>query len=799
MTNWPQPVEPVTEMAQRKRSGPEKASAAEKTGAATPASPPDRVVTTARQKLLLVAFGLALAVVVLFLAEGVLALVGLGERYRYEDPFVGFEPGSPLFVREERPGGDVYATAPNKLAFFNPQEFPAEKAPGTYRVFAVGGSTTAGRPYDDRVAFARWMERYLAAMDPSRRFEVVNAGAVSYASYRVVVLMQELVRYRPDLFVVYTGHNEFLEERTYSDLIHEDPRWRRLRFALGRLRTLTLAREGLRRLVRDEEKPSGTVLASEVEARLEVWTGLAAYHRDDELRRSIIEHFGFNLRQMARIARDHGVALVFVRPVSNLKDFSPFKSEPGAPDDENADVQFRLGQDALRRGDYDAAKRAFIRAKDLDVAPLRALEPISALVAEVAAESGAALVDLPAILEDDCAARYGHRILGNEYLLDHVHPDIAVHSLIAERVIDALARRGVVRPAAAWSSESWSHGRRREIYDREVGALDRRYYAYRDLNLAKVLGWAGKLAEAEPPLLRAAEVLDDEPDLFLNLGVLYQKTGRPEAALGELRRAVELAPGSPEAHFNLGVTYGLLGRTAPAVAALEEALRLAPGYVEARYDLGVMRRRQGDLEGALATLQEALRERPGAAEVHREIGLVYRRLGRFDDAVAALRRALEIAPDDAVARTDLGIAYGRQGRPEEAVAELERAAALDPGYAEAHYNLGVVLAQAGRMDEALAAYRRALEADPAHAEAHNNLGILLAGRGDLEAARRELERAVELRPAYAEAHLNLGVVYDQSGRPEAALAAVERAIELEPENERFRQARTFLLAARSHG
>ena len=27
--------------------------------------------------------------------------------------------------------------------------------------------------------------------------------------------MQELIRYEPDLFVICTGHNEFLEERTY--------------------------------------------------------------------------------------------------------------------------------------------------------------------------------------------------------------------------------------------------------------------------------------------------------------------------------------------------------------------------------------------------------------------------------------------------------------------------------------------------------------------------------------------------------------------------------------------------------
>ena len=48
---------------------------------------------------------------------------------------------------------------------------------------------------------------------------MINAGGISYASYRVAVVIKELARYEPDLFIIYTGHNEFLEERTYRTLI----------------------------------------------------------------------------------------------------------------------------------------------------------------------------------------------------------------------------------------------------------------------------------------------------------------------------------------------------------------------------------------------------------------------------------------------------------------------------------------------------------------------------------------------------------------------------------------------------
>ncbi|MCP4661311.1 MAG: tetratricopeptide repeat protein [bacterium] len=785
------------------------------------------IVTSARQKILLMLFGLALFVLLVALVEGLLAWFEVADPYLGDDPLVGFVPGHDLYARKTLPGGEeVYATHPAKLAFFNAQEFPVRKAAGTYRIFALGGSTTAGRPYDAAVAFPRWLERYLEAVDPGRRYEVVNAGAVSYASYRIVVLLRELLRYEPDLLVVYTGHNEFLEERSYSQIIHQHPALKRLRVRLGGFRITTLARQGWRKL-RPQE--SATTLPAEVTAKLDGWTGLDLYHRDDELRRSVFAHFEYNLRQIVAIARRYGVAVILVKPVANLKDFSPFKSEharelspqererfaalkaegrelveAGRPDAalerftlaleldaEVAELHYRIGRCHLAREDPAAARAAFVRAKDLDVAPLRAPERILELLTEIAGEYDVPLIDLPAILEALSRDRYGHGILGNEYLLDHVHPDLPVHSLIAERIIEVLIERGVVAP-----DPGWSEAKRQAIYDRAVAGLDRAYYAQRDLNLAKVLGWSGKLAEAEVPLRRAVEVLSDHPEAHLNLGIICQRSDRVEEAEHELRRALELDPRSAAAHFNLGVVLGQLGQPAAGVAALRRAIELRPDYVEAHYNLGALLVRQGSREAAISAFQRALELRPEAIAARVQLGLAYRLQGRWEEAAEAFRSALELAPDDATARTELGITYGLQGRFEEATRELEQAIAVEPLDAEAHYNLGVVSAQRGRSDAAIAAYERAVAADPGHARAHNNLGILYAGRGRLEEALRLLLRAVEIDPEYAEAYLNLGVVLDHLGRPEAAVESIRRALELDPENPRFHQALGSLYVAR---
>jgi hypothetical protein len=128
-----------------------------------------------------------------------------------EDPFVSFHRLSPLFAAD--PTGTRFETAEERLTAFCPQSFAAEKKPETLRIFCLGGSTVQGRPYSIQTSFTTWLELNLRAARTGADSEVINCGGISYASYRLVPIMRELLEYEPDLFIIYTGHNEFLEDR----------------------------------------------------------------------------------------------------------------------------------------------------------------------------------------------------------------------------------------------------------------------------------------------------------------------------------------------------------------------------------------------------------------------------------------------------------------------------------------------------------------------------------------------------------------------------------------------------------
>lgn len=664
--------------------------------------------TSLRRKLTLAA-----VVVCLFFAllEGVLAICGVETLSATDDPYVGFAPGFPLFEEQQQSTGQVVMqTTSAKLDYFNRQQFASPKPAGTYRVFCLGGSTTYGRPYDDATSFAGWLRELLPEVDRSQQWEVINAGGISYASYRVAAVMEELSQYQPDLFIVYTGHNEFLENRTYSELIADPPSQRKLVATLAKTRTFS----ALHRFLRPPPKLDGKrfELAGEVDAVLDHTVGPDSYHRDDELKDQIVEHFRFNLARMVQIARDADAEIVFVTPSSNLKDSSPFKSEnranisskakakwnaaydkglshakdgrhklalaaftqAAAIDDQHANLHFEIGRTLFTQKRYPEATKAFRRAREEDVCPLRALTEMSTIVRDIAGNSDSPLVDFEAIVSGETLKTHGHNIPGRELFLDHVHPTIEGHKLLAVAIIERLAEQGIVG-----ASSGWKNGVVPRVAKKVEASLfpERRAGALR--NLAKVLNWAGKHDEAGRLALEALKILPDDPEALV-IGGAYLKSqrrfdeairllakaietrpqdvetrrlyadalfnaGNFESALDEYETLVAVDPDDLRARDSMGAALSRLERYAEAVEQFETVLKQGLNDANVHYNLGVAQSQLGQRAKAVFHLSEAIRLNSRDAEAHYELARIYVETKQIDKAGEHLRQALRYRPD----------------------------------------------------------------------------------------------------------------------------------------------------------
>jgi tetratricopeptide (TPR) repeat protein len=656
-------------------------------------------------------------------SELILASIGVSPVLLTEDPFVGFAENVPQFVEFTAPDGTVILrTANNKRGLFNYQEFPREKDSNSYRIFCMGGSTTYGRPYYDKVSFCGWLREYLNAAEPARNWEVINAGGISFASYRVAKLMSELKQYQPDLFIVYSGQNEFLEERSYGALA-DLPSWLvNLNAALSGTRVYTAMKDVIDAVQPDslQQAKQRYKLGGEVEEVLNFTIGPESYHRDDALKQQIITHYRLNLMRMARIARSADADIVFVQPAINIKDMSPFKSEhregldkqtqqdwenlvqratalfeagelTGALtdyqqaldlDDRYADLHYRIGQVLFSLGRHHEAEQSFRQAVEEDVAPLRILGAMQQTVEEVAASENVPLIDFPGILRKAYLQQYDHAIFGKEYFPDHVHANMEGYRLLGLALLDHLRNRNIVMPDANWSA-----ARIEAVRDAVIAQLDPAAEGHTFMNLGKVLDWAGKFEEAYDLFQQALEILGPNP-------VIYDRLARSSFALGKDDEAL---------HY------------------LHEIRRIAP-------------------------------ELPG---VQARLAMIYDKQGKTDKAIAHCRAELEIKPDDHYVHAALANLYVKKGDDAAAYTQFNTALEFKPDYQYARVEFSYLLIKLHRYDEALLHARETLRLNPEHYRAHNALGIIMKMKGDPDAAALHFTEALRLEPGYTPAEENL--------------------------------------------
>ena len=706
------------------------------------------------------------------LLEVLLALGGVAPSLSRRDPFIGFSSTVPLFVDDDGADGRGYmVTAPNKLGWFNQQRFLGKKPPGAYRIFSLGGSTTYGRPYDDAASFSGWLREFLNEADSSRSWEVINAGGVSYASYRVVKLMEELLSYEPDLFIIYSGHNEFLERRTYPDLIEAPAALTEIGGWLSRTRIYAAGSRIVSGLEETStEAPGATVLTSEVDTILARSIGPQDYHRDDRFREQVIAHYRFNLNRMLEMARSAGTEVFLVTPASNLKDCSPFKSEfsEALTDDQTqqfkvlvetgleaaksgqteealsafdkaesidgryADVHYRRGLVLMKLQRWPEAAAAFRRALQEDVCPLRILPSMRRTIAELAKQHDIPLIDFAGIIEK----RSEQGIPGSDYFLDHVHLTIEGYRLLALELISRLEHENIFLP-----SKDWNEASLQRVVERVESGLDTRAHGIAARNLARVFAWAGKDEEAARLAKLTVKWLGEDAESYHVLGRQAQQRGNHAEATRYFRKALEVYPEYAEAHTLLGSELFAKGESGEAIRHLREALRTKPDLAKAHSNLGLVLASLGEVDDAISHYREALRYEPDSAETHSNLGVELTNQGKLDEAVRHFQDALKYKPGYADAHSNLGLVLSSQGKPDEAIRHFRRALEINPAAADVHFNLGVTLQKQKRIADAITHYTETLNAEPEHAAAHYNLAVAFLSLEKPREALRHFQKA----------------------------------------------------------
>ena len=200
--------------------------------------------------------------------------------------------------------------------------FLKKKPANGYRIFVLGGSTTAGYPYGMNMMFSRILQQRLSDLFPARHIEVVNTAMTAVNSYTLLDFMDEILKYQPDVILIYAGHNEYYGALgiASNESLGRFPAFVKLYLKLQRFKTFLLLRNFIGSIKKWLHRSAdGTKAPATLMERI-VADQVIPYKSD--LYESGKRQFASNLRSIFRKAKQAGVRILIGDLVSNVRDSS---------------------------------------------------------------------------------------------------------------------------------------------------------------------------------------------------------------------------------------------------------------------------------------------------------------------------------------------------------------------------------------------------------------------------------------------------------------------------------------------
>ena len=535
-------------------------------------------------------------------------------------------------------------TPPNDL-------FLIKKPENGFRIFVMGGSTTAGYPYGVNLMFSRILNQRLSDAFSEKQIEVVNTATVAINSYALVDFMDEILEQRPDAILIYAGHNEF-----YGALgVASAERLGKLRpviklyLNLRRYKTFQLLRNIIGKLKKgiaslsDESagsKPSATLMERLVAEQK------IPYHSD--IYQAGIRQYQKNLAEILAKARGARVPVIISELVSNVRDQQPFLSV--ATDSFPPAIQAYQQAGALeQQNDFAAAKENYYFAKDLDALRFRAAEEFNEIIHQVADEFDAAVVPLKSIFET--ASPEG--IPGKTLFVEHLLPNIDGYFIMADAFFEAMQDRRLISPH--WQDRNLSPA---SYYRTAWGqtALDS---LYGDLRI-RILkgGWPFK-PKAAPNRALLDYIPATKPESLavkvwsrldfslekghVELAEYYERQGRYDLAYAEYRALICLTPLNVSPYIKAADMMIKGGNLGSALILLKKSLTLSETFFANKW-MGQILLNFNRVKQSLPYLKKAYSQNRADPQLLYSLSGAYALSSQYQKARDLLNQLYQIAP-----------------------------------------------------------------------------------------------------------------------------------------------------------
>jgi hypothetical protein len=465
-------------------------------------------------------------------------------------------------------------------------------------------------------------------------------------SYAIRDIIPEILKKKPDVILIYLGHNEYygalgvgsVESFGSSRFIVNTTLWLNKFKTFELLRNIFNSISGL--FSSDEVSSAGTLMAQMAKDKL--------IEFKSEIFQDGMEQFEGNLRDILSMCKDANVPAIASTLASNLKDQKPFVSVNDGiyPSAENI---FSDAQQKLNDGLLDSAKSLFIYAKDLDALRFRAPEEINNTIISLCRE-----FNFPVIRSDSFLnAQSKNKIVGNELMTDHLHPNVRGYQFIGNLFYNAMKKNKLL-----------PSDRVADLNEKTTDSLVYAYYNFTELD--------STIADFRIKILK-----NDWP-------YIDPKAKLPKDKLIRLNNLID--------SISIAVQDGRISRE-------EARIKVASFYLN--------HNKYKKYSSEMAALTE---EFPFLYKYYSTTARELIKAGKFSDAYYFLKRGYQRKPDAFNAKW-LGIIDLSQGFVDDAIKYLEASLKFDNKDAQVHFNITGAYAQRKEFNKALDAINKCLKLD----------------------------------------------------------------------------------------
>ncbi len=396
---------------------------------------------------------------------------GTNYFFSQKSPYVAYENVRKVFETRNTNGITYYVRTAYHPHIQSNLRFPVKKASRTLRVFCLGGSAAMGWPHRMDESYPAFLEKKLKLLYPEKNIEVINVAASTYSSYRVKVIFDEIIRYQPDMVLIYSGNNEFLERVLYHQTKPLTSPWKHI----ATIRTLHKAFNLIshKKQVIDIENYQPTFL-------IDVALGNTSPLKISDVQyQQVVAHYRYNLETMVKTAKNKGVAVMLLSVPVNVQDWQPHASihtphldnaqlkqwqqyyregikayhaenyrqainilkYAASIDPEYAEMHYYLGKANLFEKQIDKARIHLEKSLETDAYPFRALPAFNNILKKLSNTYNVPLADIQQTL----AKKSEYQIAGLDVLVDHVHPTVKSNQYIADEVLLTMEKAGWVK------------------------------------------------------------------------------------------------------------------------------------------------------------------------------------------------------------------------------------------------------------------------------------------------------------------------------------------------------------------